>query len=95
MTDEFLSTEELRLMVNNDVIFEFYDLKNIYTGTAGDNIKRCYDCFSVLERCEKYRCKEHAKKYSREQSKKYINKYQRKPYIAFTDEDKEMLLKFK
>ena len=95
MTDEFLAEEELRLMVNNDYLFDFYDLKNIYTGTAGDNIRICYDCLSVLDRSEKYRCKLHAKLYSNEQSKKYINKYKRKPYMAFTNEDKEMLLKFK
>ena len=28
-TDEFLSEEELRLIVGDDVIFEFYDLNEI------------------------------------------------------------------
>ena len=95
MTDKFLSEEQLRLMVNNDYLFEYYDLKNMYTGTAGDNINRCYDCLKVLDRSEKYRCKKDAKIYSREQSKKYTNRYTRKPYMAFTHEDKELLLKFK
>ena len=94
-TDEFLSEEELRAMVGDDVIFEYYNLKDMYTGTAGDNIKRCYDCQIILERSEKYRCKLDAKKYSKEQSKKYTNRYTRKPYMAFTHEDKELLLKFK
>ena len=95
MTDKFLSEEELRLLVNNDKLFEYYDLKNIYLGTSGDNIKRCYDCQIILDRSEKYRCKEHAKIYSREQSRQYKNKYLRRPYVKFTPEDKELLLKFK
>ena len=53
MTDKFLSEEELRLLVNNDKLFEYYDLKNIYLGTSGDNIKRCYDCQIILDRSEK------------------------------------------
>ena len=95
MTDKFLSEEQLRSMVNNDKLFEYYDLKNIYLGTSGDNIKRCYDCQIILDRSEKYRCKEHAKIYSREQSRRYKNRYLRRPYVKFTQEDKELLLKFK
>ena len=94
-TDAFLTEEQLRSMVNNDKLFEYYDLKNIYLGTSGDNIKRCYDCQIILDRSEKYRCKEHAKIYSREQSRRYKNKYPRRPYVKFTQEDKELLLKFK
>ena len=96
MTDDFYSVEELRLMVGDDVIFEYYDLKNMYNGADGiDNNKYCYDCSIILKGLEKYRCKLHAKLYSNEMSKKYINKYQRKSYTAFTEADKELLLKFK
>ena len=95
MTDKFLSEEELRLLVNNDKLFEYYDLKNMYLGTAGDNIKRCYDCNASLILKEKYRCKEHATLFSREQGLQYRNKYPRRPYVKFTPEDKELLLKFK
>ena len=97
MTDEFLSEEELRLMVNNDYLFNYYDLKNLYSGSNGcsDNSKFCYDCNILLNDREKYRCKLHSRKYSNEQSKKYTNRYTRKPYMAFTHEDKELLLKFK
>ena len=82
MTDKFLSEEELRLLVNNDKLFEYYDLKNIYLGTSGDNIKRCYDCQIILDRSEKYRCKEHAKIYSKEQGRQYKNKYSTFTFLA-------------
>ena len=41
------------------------------------------------------KCKKDAKIYSREQSRRYKNKYPRRPYVKFTQEDKELLLKFK
>ena len=95
-TDEFLSVEQLRLMVKDNHLFEYYDLKNLYSCVeGGDNNKHCYDCNAILILKEKYRCKEHATLFSREQGLQYRNKYPRRPYVKFTPEDKELLLKFK
>ena len=95
-TDKFLSEEQLRLMVNDYNLFEYYDLKNLYTASeGGDQNKYCYDCNAILILKEKYRCKEHATLFSREQGLQYRNKYPRRPYVKFTPEDKELLLKFK
>ena len=97
MTDDFYSVEELRRMVGDDNIFNYYDLKNLYSGSNGcsDNSKFCYDCNILLNDREKYRCKLHATLFSRVQSKKYTNKYLRRPYARITPEDKQLLIKFK
>ena len=96
MTDDFYSVEELRLLVGDDEVFDYYDLKNLYSGNeAGNSSKICYDCPAILTIFEKYRCLGCASKFSRVQSKKYTNKYLRRPYARITPEDKQLLIKFK
>ena len=43
--NEELTEEELRILVNNDEIFNEYNLKDIYTVTeASGYLKKCCDC---------------------------------------------------
>lgn len=83
--NEELTEEELRILVNDNEIFEEYDLKNIYTVEEKGSGKQCSICgitytektfhtykSSVCIECNKLRSKEHYIK-----NKKKMNDYAR------------------
>ena len=82
--DERFTEEELRLMVNNDNLFDKYDLGDMYSvcEKSKENERCCPDCGLKHTEQNKHlfysykitRCRECSKKYSKIYAKKYPEK---------------------